>query len=90
MTPKTDDQIAKDKEAVAKMIGAKSAMESAQRRIELLESCLRQCDEDMARLQRAIGDNLYAPERQQDGTIKATPIFTQFQIARGRIAKVQP
>jgi type II secretory pathway component PulL len=90
MTPKTEDQIAKDKEAVAKMVGAKSAMEAAQRRIELLEACLRQCNADMEGLQRVIGDRLCAPERQTDGTIKATPIFNQFQIARNRIEKVQP
>jgi hypothetical protein len=38
---KSDEQIAKDKEAVARMIGAKAAMEAAQRRIEMLESALK-------------------------------------------------
>jgi predicted phosphoadenosine phosphosulfate sulfurtransferase len=53
---KSDEQIAKDKEAVARMVGAKAAMEAAQRRIELLESRLRSVREDCAYVAKALGD----------------------------------
>jgi hypothetical protein len=88
VTPKTDDQITKDKEAVARMVGAKSAMEAAQRRIEALEACLRQCESDLAKWQKDFGDKIAASEY-VDGAHKFTPVFTQFQNARNRIAKVQ-
>tara|TARA_R110000796_G_scaffold68034_4_gene156040 strand:+ start:906 stop:1205 length:300 start_codon:yes stop_codon:yes gene_type:complete len=38
---KDEDQIAKDKEAIAKMVGAKSAMEAALRRIDGLSRALK-------------------------------------------------
>lgn len=44
MTDKSQDQIEKDKEAVAKMIGAKSNMEAAIRRIAALEDGVRRLD----------------------------------------------
>lgn len=40
-TTKTEDDIARDKEAVEKMKGAKGAMEAALRRIDTLETTLR-------------------------------------------------
>lgn len=43
-TTETQTQIDKDKEAVAKMIGAKSAMEAALRRIDTLETALKRCE----------------------------------------------
>lgn len=38
---KDEDQIARDKEAIAKMVGAKSAMEAALRRIDGLSAALK-------------------------------------------------
>lgn len=53
---KSDDQIAKDKEAVARMIGAKTAMEAAQRRIEALEGALRNVRSRCDHVNKAFGD----------------------------------
>lgn len=55
---KTEDQIAKDKDAVQKMIGAKTAMEAALRRIQSLESALRTAKVRIEEIQRAQGDSL--------------------------------
>lgn len=55
---KTEDQIAKDKEAVQKMVGARSAMEAALRRIDVLESALKVAKIRIEEMQRAHGDNL--------------------------------
>ena len=38
MTTKTEDEIAREKEAVQKMVGAKSAMETAIKRIQRLDT----------------------------------------------------
>lgn len=54
-----EERIAKDKEAVAKMIGAKSAMEAAQRRIELLEKALHNALEHGATALTYIPDTTY-------------------------------
>lgn len=53
---KSEEQIAKDKEAVARMIGAKSAMEAAQRRIETLEGALRNVRIRADSVAKAFGD----------------------------------
>lgn len=53
---KSEEQIAKDKEAVARMIGAKSAMEAAQRRIEALESALKNVRFRCEYVSKAFGD----------------------------------
>jgi predicted Zn-dependent protease len=58
MTTKTEDQIEADKQAVQKMIGAKSAMESALRRIHTLESALNVAKARIEEIGRAHGDNL--------------------------------
>lgn len=56
---KSEEQIAKDKEAVARMIGAKTAMEAAQRRIELLENRLRTVQSECQTVSRAFGESAY-------------------------------
>lgn len=53
---KSEEQIAKDKEAVARMIGAKAAMEAAQRRIETLETALKSTRNQCERVAAAFGD----------------------------------
>lgn len=55
---KTDDEIAREKDAVQKMIGAKGAMETAIKRIERLEttiSAILLISDDMA---EKVGDSL--------------------------------
>jgi len=58
MTTKTEDQAEKDKAAVQKMVGAKTAMEAAIRRIERLESALRVAKSRIEQMQTAHGDRL--------------------------------
>lgn len=76
---KSEDQIAKDKEAVARMAGAKSAMESALRRIETLEKCLRDVREQSAVLGKAFGEtihlNVYSYSRGDYRVTKARDLF---------------
>lgn len=55
---RTEDQIEADKQAVQKMIGAKSAMESALRRIQTLESALRGAKARIEEIGRGHGDHL--------------------------------
>lgn len=58
MTAKTEDQIEADKQAVQKMIGAKSAMEAALRRIEVLERALKIAKARIEEIGKGHGDNL--------------------------------
>lgn len=55
---KTEDQIEADKLAVQKMIGAKSAMEAALRRIENLERALRNAKVRIEEIGKGHGDLL--------------------------------
>lgn len=54
---KTDEEIAKEKEAVQKMVGAKGAMETALNRIQRLERELSSVCNIMEEIAKAIGDN---------------------------------
>lgn len=56
MAEKSEEQIAKDKEAVARMIGAKAAMEAAQRRIETLEGALKSVRQRCDCVSKAFGE----------------------------------
>lgn len=58
MTAKTEEQIEADKQAVQKMIGAKSAMEAALRRIQVLETALRAAKSRIEEIGRGHGDAL--------------------------------
>ena len=70
--PKTDDQVQAqvqaEKDAVAKLIGAKSAMEKALKRIERLESHLKRCAaiaEDVAKKSGEMHvSTFYGPKRE--------------------------
>lgn len=55
---KTEEEIAKEKEAIQKMIGAKSAMETAINRIARLERELLFACQTMEEVAKATGDNL--------------------------------
>ena len=59
IAPKSDDQIAKDKEAVKAMTGAKQAMEAALRRIELLEGALSSIRTRSDEMSKAFGGDIY-------------------------------
>lgn len=55
---KTEDQVEADKIAVQKMIGAKSAMEAALRRIQALEEALRRSRSRIEEIGNGHGDKL--------------------------------
>lgn len=59
MTAKTDEEIAREKEAVQKIVGAKSAMEAALQRINRLERTLDHVDAILADMRGNVGDGLY-------------------------------
>lgn len=76
---KSDEQIAKDKEAVARMNGAKAAMEAAIRRIEVLECSLASVREQASVIGKAFGEtvhlNVYSPSHRDYRVVKARDLF---------------
>lgn len=88
MTDKTDDQIAREKEAVQKMVGAKSAMETAIQRIDRLERAIGNMVvliDDMASAvgEKAMFATYHHGERSDSG---AKPVFARHQL--NRIAQI--
>lgn len=67
MTTKTEDEIAREKEAVQKMVGAKSAMEAAISRIDRLQKAISKAEIILADLQKHIGDGIYVKTYHYDG-----------------------
>lgn len=76
---KSDEQIARDKEAIAKMVGAKSAMEAAIRRIEALEDCLKSVRQQSDVIGKAFNEtvhlNVYSNNHRDYRVIKARDLF---------------
>jgi hypothetical protein len=62
MNVKTDDELNREKEAVQKMIGAKSAMEAAISRIQRLESALRSATDGLDKIKTWFADGVYVSE----------------------------
>ncbi len=56
---KSEEQIAKDKEAVARMIGAKSAMEAAINRVEQLERTMAAVRQRLEYVSKAFSGEIY-------------------------------
>lgn len=77
-TEKTEDQIAKDKEAVRAMIGAKASMEAALRRIEVLENALKSVRHQSERLGKAFGPDVFLNVYQTGGDYKPERATTLF------------
>lgn len=88
-TDKTEDQIAKDKEAVKAMTGAKAAMEAAIRRVELLEAALKSVRGQAERIGKAFGPevhlNVYSVKT---GRYEITPANELFATIDETIKKV--
>lgn len=83
MTDKTEEQIAKDKEAVKAMTGAKNAMEAALRRIHALETTLKSVQEQVKHIGGAVAhDNLYlrvwSDSHRDYATLKSKDVFLGF------------
>lgn len=69
MTDKTEDQIAREKDAVQKMIGAKSAMEAALARISTLERAIQVMANDLDDMANKAGDGIgYTTYRHGEGS----------------------
>ena len=91
MTTKTEDDIAKEKEAVQKMVGAKGAMEASLKRIERLEGALKHLNCILSDMQSRVGDGLYVNTHYHgkattgEATVK---IKDQIQYAREVISRV--
>lgn len=86
---KTVDQIAKDREAVARMVGAKDSMEAAIRRVAILEGTLRDVRERAAVLGKALGPSVYiGAYRHPEGRNVPTPASTLSAELDAVIAKV--
>ncbi|OOY15097.1 hypothetical protein [Thioclava sp. DLFJ4-1] len=56
---KTEDEIAREKEQVQKMIGAKGAMEAAIKRIERLEKAISHAECILSDMRGKVGEGLY-------------------------------
>lgn len=84
---KNDERIAKDKEAVAKMAGAKDAMAAALRRIETLEMALKAAQRQFADLASGIGDGLYI-QIIENSSWKAVPLKGELVKWSAAITKV--
>jgi len=67
---KADAQIAKDKEAVKAMTGAKAAMEASLRRINTLEEALKSVRWQSERLGKAFGKDMFLNVYQANGDYK--------------------
>lgn len=65
---KTEAQIAKDKEAVKAVTGAKAAMEAALNRIDALERALRSVRAQSERVGKAFGPDVFLNVYQPNGS----------------------
>lgn len=64
---RTEDQIAKDKESVKAMVGAKAAMEAALNRISTLERALKSVRAQTERVATTFGKDVFLNVYQGDG-----------------------
>jgi len=76
---KSEDQIAQEKEAVARMVGAKDAMQKAIARIQTLENCLKDIREQAYTVGKAYGSevhlNVYLSSEYRYCVVKAKDLF---------------
>lgn len=84
MTTKTEDEIAREKEAVQKMVGAKSAMEAALSRIERLQQALKQIDTVLTDAQRHVGDGVYVKTHYHGGSAGEQTVKLKDQLGYAR------
>lgn len=85
---KTEAQIAKDKEAVKAMTGAKAAMEASLRRINTLEEALKSVRWQSERLGKAFGESVFLNVYQPGGDIKPERASILFEKIDDTIKKV--
>lgn len=85
---KTDDQIAKEKEAVKAMTGAKAAMEAALSRIDTLERALKSVRAQSERVGKAFGPDVFLNVYQSGGDYKPERASNLFQTIDNTIKAV--
>jgi len=68
---KTEEQIAREREAVKAMVGAKSNMETVLDRIRTLENALRSASSSISLLKGYIGPSAYMPPIGSNSPVKA-------------------
>lgn len=77
---KSEEQIAKDREAIARMVGAKSAMEAAIRRIEVLEQCIKSVREQVDVIGKSFNEsvhlNVYSYSHRQYHVVSVKTLFS--------------
>ena len=84
MSTKTEDEIAREKEAVQKMVGAKSAMEAALSRLDRLQKTMSSIDAILADAQRHVGDGIYVKTHYHGGSAGEQCIKLKDQIGYAR------
>lgn len=86
MSDKTEDQIAREKDAVQKMVGAKSAMEAALARIGTLENAIKRMATVLDDMARGSGDGIgYMTYHNEKGSGEA---FVSFRKQALSVAEV--
>lgn len=85
---KTEAEIEKEKDAVAKMIGAKSAMEAMIHRHERLVSALKLIDSLASDMGKHVGEDLYIRTYQHGERGKEGPQFVQVKAQTARISEL--
>ncbi len=86
MTCKTEDDIAREKEAIAAMGGAKKAMEAALARHDRLVSAIRVMNKVLTDMQEAVGEAGYMTWSRGDGN--SGQGFMKFKDQIARIRKI--
>lgn len=85
---KSEEQIAKDKEAVKAMTGAKAAMEASLRRISALEGALKSVQHQSETLSKAFGKEVFLNVWQRGGDYKPELVSTLFEKINNTIKDV--
>lgn len=81
---KTEDQIAREKDAVQKMVGAKAAMDAALTRIDRLQKALDMVNLIMSDIQGNVGENLYVKTYRHGGSAGEQVVSLKNQIAHAK------
>ncbi len=91
MNVKTEDEIAREKDAVQKMIGAKGAMEAALKRIERLEGALSSVNMVLEDMRKKVGQNLYVKTYHHGGASgeAVVSLSAQIEYAQNMILRVK-
>jgi hypothetical protein len=82
MSEKTEDQIAREREAVQRMVGAKGAMELALNRISRLESALKNVIQRTEIIAQEVGDGILVNCSEHDSGYDRKPVSLKAALRR--------